>query len=162
MGSGVTVAEGVTANEVWQGTTGSVATIQACEPAGGGVDAGTDVVVEPGDELELDFVTGRVVVVDVDADVALGVDVPQPAITTSPANPSPTNHTVRCRRARTPPLSAPTTGYASTVRTSSRSAKRRCASARRVGMCSEGTSCATYPFKTRRATVWRCTSSGPS
>ena len=52
--------------------------------------------------------------------------------------------------------------YASTVSASRRSAKRRCASSRRVGMCSDGTSCATYPFSTRRATVWRCTSSGPS
>ncbi len=52
--------------------------------------------------------------------------------------------------------------YASTVRSANRSAKRRCASAVRVGMCSVGTSCGVYPFSTRRATVWRCTSSGPS
>ena len=50
----------------------------------------------------------------------------------------------------------------SIVNVSSKSAKRRCASARRVGMCSVGTSVGVYPLRMRRATVWRCTSSGPS
>jgi len=165
----------VTAKDVGQGTTGSVAVIEACGAAlrdvDVGVDVGADGVVEPGGELELDLVTGWDLAADVDvevgadvvADVESALDVvPHPAITTSPVKPSPTHHTVRCRRTRPPPPSTPVTGYASTVRSSSRSAKRRCASARRVGMCSVGTSCATYPFSTRRATVWRCTSSGPS
>ena len=96
----------------------------------------------------------------VEEEVALGVDVtPQPASTTAPpVNAAPISKTLARHR---PPPGAPT-AYASTVSASSRSAKRRCASARRVGMCSDGTSWAEYPFSTRRATVWRCTSSGPS
>ncbi len=115
-----------------------------------GVDSGSDDVVEPNGELELeletelelDFVTGC----DVEAEWVLGVDgAPHPAITTSPDNPIPRIHTliVRFCGTRTPPPNAPATDYASTVRSSSRSAKRRWASARRVGMYSDGTSCAT-------------------
>ena len=122
------------------------------------VDVGTDDVVEADGALELGLELDFGLVFgagwDVVAEVELGMVVPlQPAITTSPVNPRPTINAARGRRTRTPPPHTPTTGYASTVRSSSRPAKRRCASARRVGMCSEGTSCATYPFKTRRATV---------
>ena len=144
----------MTPKDVWQSTTGSVARIEAGEPLVLVVDGGSDDVVEPNGELELeletelelelelDFVTGC----DVEAEWLLGMDgAPHPAITTSPDNPRPTTHTVIVRfcGTRTPPPNAPATDYASTVRSSSRSAKRRCASARRVGMCSDGTSCAT-------------------
>ena len=99
----------MTANDVSHGTTGSVAraTVEDCAAAVVDVDVDVDIDVEDevgvtddAVELDLDFVTGWV-------DVDLGMDVPaQPAITTRPVNPSPTNHTVRCRRTRPPvPLS---------------------------------------------------------
>ena len=91
----------------------------------------------------------------------LGPDDPHAASTSAPTAPSgqPPTHANPPTPDHIRPLGHP---YASTVRSASTSAKRRCASARRVGMCSVGTSCGVYPFSTRRATVWRCTSSGPS
>ena len=49
-------------------------------------------------------------------------------------------------------------------RSESRAGRRSDAAPRPAGSgCARvGTSCATYPFSTLRATVWRCTSSGPS
>ena len=105
VGSGSVVGAGVTANEVGQGTTGSVARarVDACEAVVVEVDVDVEVTednVEPAVELDLDFVTGW----DDVADVDLGMDVPpQPAITTRPVNPSPTNHTVIASPHPTPP-----------------------------------------------------------
>ena len=83
----------------------------------------------------------------------LGPDDPQAASTSAPTA-ARTTEPANLPRRDTP--------YASTVRSASRSANRRCASDFRVGMCSVGTSCGEYALSTRRATVWRWTSSGPS
>ncbi len=66
--------------------------------------------------------------------VELGPDDPHAAMTSAPAATSRLNNPA-------PRDTETDTPYASTVRSANRSAKRRCASARRVGMCSVGTSC---------------------
>ncbi len=146
----------MTAKDVWQGTIGNVAIAKAGETAVG------DFVDDPDVEV--------VVVVDAGWDVVderdSGLDVPpqlaSPSASLSASASAPINAVASLRLPRWMRRLQRPTPYASTVRASSRSAKRRCASARRVGMCSDGTSCAENPLSTRRATVWRCTSSGPS
>ena len=138
---------------VWHTTTGSVAVTIGPEPLVVEVEvevAATVVVVAGADVLEVADCLGWV-----DPFVEAGPDDPQAANNKANAEPAPaTPRPANPKRRRH--------SYASTVRSASTSAKRRCASARRVGMCSVGTSCGVYPFSTRRATVWRCTSSGPS
>ncbi len=117
VGSGTVVGEGVTAKDVWQGTIGSVAKVEAPEPAVFDVEAGTDVVeLERDLEVDVDVDVDVGVGVDVDvgwdvlADVALGVDgPPQPAATTSPVRATPTIHPARRCRTRPAPSRTPGT-----------------------------------------------------
>ena len=116
----------MTANEVGQGTTGKAtgARVDVCGAAAAAVEVevdievdvevdvevdSTDDVVEPGVELGVELGVDFVTDWDVVADVDPGVDVsPQPAITTTPVNPSPTSQTVRCRHTRPPTSRSPT------------------------------------------------------
>jgi hypothetical protein len=155
----------VTPDVVEQTTTGNDAVTIGTELVVGVVDGGDVTAVEVDVDVEdldadADVVVVRFGWVDPDPDP----DPEDPHAVNNRATPATiaTKDPARIRRIRPIRPIRPTANYASTVRSASRSAKRFCASAARVGMCSLGTSWGEYPFKTRRATVWRCTSSGPS
>jgi hypothetical protein len=145
----------VTPEDVWHTTTGSITVVIGPEVVVDVLDDGVDVVVEEPDPeaLVLDDVVlcfGWLVEL-----VVLGPDDPHAASTSAS---SPTTPTIPITLAQPAHPGNPACGdrgdtYASTVRSANTSANRRCASARRVGMCSVGTSCGVYPFRTRRATV---------
>ncbi len=100
------------------------------------VTVGPPVVVEVADDV--------VVVVDERADVPVVVECfgwVAPVDERGPDDPHAASASTSVAPAPASPNQRTPGTYAFTVRSSSKSANRRCASARRVGMCSLGTSC---------------------
>ena len=127
--------------DVWQTTTGSDAvTIGPSDARSAIPSPPCSDVVEPAAVVVVDVAGGVVDVVVcfgwVVPDDEPVPDDPHAAISSAPAAATHPTATIRIR-----PAGASGAAYASAVRSTSRSAKRRCASARRVGMCSVGTSC---------------------